>query len=74
MTDADYVAAFQKIVMPIAYEFRPDFVLGEAMSIFLGSIIYAYSKSLFRQFLLGLMPRKVTSLVAVMFRPADTHK
>lgn len=29
MTDADYVAAFQKIVMPIAYEFRPDFVLGK---------------------------------------------
>lgn len=28
MGDADYVAAFQKIVMPIAYEFRPDFVLG----------------------------------------------
>jgi histone deacetylase 6 len=33
MTDADYVAAFQKIVMPIAYEFRPDFVLGKSTTI-----------------------------------------
>lgn len=27
--DADYLHAFQKIVMPIAHEFAPDFVLGE---------------------------------------------
>lgn len=30
MTDADYLYAFQRIVMPIAYEFAPDFVLGES--------------------------------------------
>lgn len=29
MTDADYLLAFQRVVMPIAYEFAPDFVLGE---------------------------------------------
>ena len=28
MNDADYIMAFQKIVMPIAYEFAPDFVIG----------------------------------------------
>lgn len=29
MGDADYVYAFQQVVMPIAYEFAPDVVLGE---------------------------------------------
>ena len=28
MSDADYLYAFQRIVMPIAFEFAPDFVLG----------------------------------------------
>lgn len=32
MTDADYLLAFQRVVMPIAYEFAPDFVLGERAS------------------------------------------
>ena len=27
--DADYLYAFQKIVMPIAYEFAPDLVISE---------------------------------------------
>ena len=30
MNDADYIYAFQKIVMPVAYEFAPDFVLGRS--------------------------------------------
>jgi hypothetical protein len=30
MGDADYVYAFQQIVMPIAYEFAPDIVLGSS--------------------------------------------
>lgn len=30
MGDADYLYAFQRIVMPIAYEFAPDMVLGES--------------------------------------------
>jgi hypothetical protein len=29
MADADYLYAFQQIVMPIAYEFAPDLVIGE---------------------------------------------
>lgn len=29
MTDADYLYAFQRVVMPIAYEFAPDFVIGK---------------------------------------------
>lgn len=28
MGDADYIYAFQQVVMPIAYEFAPDFVIG----------------------------------------------
>lgn len=28
MGDADYIYAFQQIVMPIATEFNPDFVIG----------------------------------------------
>ncbi|KAM0756106.1 Arginase/deacetylase [Meredithblackwellia eburnea MCA 4105] len=30
MTDADYIYAFQQVVMPIAYEFAPDFVIVSA--------------------------------------------
>lgn len=26
--DADYLYAFQRVVMPIAYEFNPDIVIG----------------------------------------------
>jgi len=28
MGDGDYMFAFQQVVMPIAYEFDPDFVIG----------------------------------------------
>lgn len=31
MTDADYIYAFQRVIMPIAYEFDPDFVIGESI-------------------------------------------
>jgi hypothetical protein len=31
--DGDYIYAFQKIVMPIAYEFNPDLVISEYRSI-----------------------------------------
>jgi len=27
--DGDYIYAFQKLVMPIALEYNPDFVIGE---------------------------------------------
>ena len=30
MGDADYIYAFQQIVMPIAHEFNPDFVIGSS--------------------------------------------
>lgn len=29
MGDADYIYAFQRVVMPIAQEFDPDFVIGK---------------------------------------------
>lgn len=31
MGDADYILAFQKIVMPIALEFSPDLVISSSM-------------------------------------------
>jgi len=30
MGDGDYIYAFQSVVMPIAIEFDPDFVIGAA--------------------------------------------
>lgn len=30
MGDADYIYAFQQVIMPIAYEFAPDMVLGKS--------------------------------------------
>jgi len=35
MTDADYIYAFQKVVMPIAYQFDPELVIGLLESFFL---------------------------------------
>ena len=32
MGDADYLLAFQHIVMPVAYEFDPDLVISESLS------------------------------------------
>lgn len=34
MGDADYLYAFQNIVMPIAYEYAPDLVIGSSLSLF----------------------------------------
>lgn len=31
MGDADYLYAFEKIVLPIAYEFAPEFVISETI-------------------------------------------
>lgn len=33
MGDADYLHAFQKVIMPIALEFAPDLVIGELVFI-----------------------------------------
>ena len=30
MGDGDYIYAFQRLIMPIAYEFNPDLVIGES--------------------------------------------
>lgn len=34
--DADYLYAFQKIVMPICYEFAPELVLGQCLTFSFG--------------------------------------
>jgi hypothetical protein len=31
MGDADYLFAFQHVVMPVAYDFNPDFVISELL-------------------------------------------
>lgn len=33
MGDADYLLAFQHIIMPVAYEFDPDLVISEERNI-----------------------------------------
>jgi len=35
MGDADYLLAFQHIVMPVAYEFDPDLVISKSLRIIL---------------------------------------
>lgn len=39
MGDADYIHAFQKVIMPIAMEFAPDLVISAVPSFFLGAIL-----------------------------------
>jgi len=34
MADADYLYAFEKIVLPIAYEFAPELVISKSASVF----------------------------------------
>lgn len=65
MTDADYVAAFQKVVMPIAYEFRPDFVLGKSDYLRPWRCMLIIS---FIKYPRASMPLKAISWVAAMFR------
>lgn len=75
MRDADYIAAFQKVVMPIAYEFRPDFVLGKAFG---SSRVLRQKVKLcllsVTQFPLALMLRKETSWADVTSPQVDTPK
>jgi hypothetical protein len=57
--DGDYIYAFQKIIMPIAYEFAPDLVIS-------GSYPCTYELA-DHQSLLDLTLLKVISLVNAMF-------
>lgn len=40
MGDADYILAFQKIVMPIAVEFAPELVISMLLKSPLGILLY----------------------------------
>jgi hypothetical protein len=57
--DGDYIYAFQKIIMPIAYEFNPDLVISELAA----SDVRWYNS---RQFLLASMPLMATTWAAAM--------
>ena len=46
MGDADYLLAFQHIVMPAAYEFDPDLVISECLCTI---ILFDYSHGLSRR-------------------------
>ncbi len=61
MKDADYIHAFQKIVMPIAMEFAPQLVISE----FQAPSFYAYML-IQPQSLPDLMPQKATSWASAM--------
>jgi histone deacetylase 6 len=43
MGNADYLYAFQKIVMPIAYEFAPDLIIGKCCPTFATGLTECYS-------------------------------
>lgn len=44
MGDADYMLAFQHIVMPVAYEFDPDLVISEFPAILALHVILKHDK------------------------------
>jgi hypothetical protein len=47
MGDADYMFAFQEVVMPIAQEFNPDLVIGENIATFWKKYTNSYSRGWF---------------------------
>lgn len=67
MTDADYIHAFQQIVMPIGMEFAPDLVI----SVFLSSFTYPYANSTKSPLVLTLLQGMI--LANVLFHQQDTH-
>lgn len=46
MGDADYIYAFQRIVMPIAMEFAPDLVISTYLLVIFNDIFNRISRSL----------------------------
>lgn len=66
MGDADYIYAFQQVIMPIAYEFAPDIVLGEHRALYptRGVTNLSYSQSP-----LATTPPRATSSASSRSRP-----
>lgn len=64
MGDAEYLWAFQKIVMPIAMEFAPDLVIGKPFP----RVRRTSNDVSGVQFQRGSTPRKATSWESVMLR------
>lgn len=62
MGDADYMYAFQNLVMPVAIEFDPDLVIGQ----FIGMLIDIWKLTM-RKWPLGLTLLLVTSLEVVSY-------
>lgn len=67
MGNAEYMYAFQKVIMPIAWEFDPDLVISKNPLTQSGR-----ASTDLGQFLLGSMPPKETRLVVVMLPLAVT--
>lgn len=65
MGDADYLYAFHKLVMPIAYEFAPELVISEKL---LRRKYYIFMNSQFRP---GLMQLKAIYLENAMLPQRD---
>jgi hypothetical protein len=68
MGDADYILAFQKIVMPIALEFAPELVISQPLFPSSESMNPQHSRE---QFQLVLMPPQVMTLGSAMSVPKD---
>lgn len=67
MGDADYLYAFQQVVMPVAYDFNPDLVISKS------SVSNKTSKAERRQLLLDLMLPLVTNLVVALLLQRAMH-
>jgi len=66
MGDAEYIYAFQKVIMPIALEFAPELVISKIFACFPFNAYF----NIF-QFLLVSMRLQVTTLENVSFLPKD---
>jgi hypothetical protein len=67
MTDADYIHAFQQIVMPIGMEFAPDLVISVSF------YFPRHSRANLMKSLLGLTLLLEMILANVLFLQRDTH-
>lgn len=70
MTDADYIYAFQLIVMPIALEFAPELVISMFGKKFL---LGTFTTHFFGQFRLVLMQRMAMIWANAMCHPLGTR-
>jgi hypothetical protein len=68
MGDAEYIYAFQKVIMPIAMEFAPELVISKLLQ-----SSFVTFRHFYFQFLRDSMPPPEMSLENVSFPPQGMH-